>query len=576
MAIMIPDAVSSETVSNAEKRLFLRFRKELSDSVIVLHSLGLAHHRSKIWGECDFVVISEQGLFVIEVKGGRITCEKGVWEFIKGDGTRNVKYEGPFTQAKTAYFAVIEEIEKHEDLKGILSGFGVIMPNQEFDQTGSEINLDVLMDAKTYARNLGEFIRDLGQYWSRISEEKYGKKPRYPDKGELEKIRQILRPDIRSAMSLLGILGNAEREQIELTDEQCRILARIDNNDRTLVLGSAGTGKTILAVDKMLRLAKSGKRVLYLCYNRLLGEYVSTAIAAKDDSGRAIARSIHAWFAEIIRKAGYSVSEPDAEGADTEEFFRTHADKYLDAMVSLEVRPFDVIVIDEVQDLLSRSYFDAIDMSLNKGLSSGCWHLFYDPLQDIFGIDGRNLLKELLGYGAAQFELTINCRNTSKVAVCTSMISGVDLTMAGAVDGGFNDVVYYDSEASLTEKIDNKIEKLVSDGYSVSDMIILSGRTRANSVLGKAEKVAGYSIVSIDSSDKKKKQITYCTIKRYKGMEKSIVLAVDIEDLLNDSKKLLHYCGLSRARFGLIVFLHEREKAHFSSLARIFGQRQML
>lgn len=576
MATMIPDIVGNETVSSAERRLFQRFRKELPESDIVLHSLGLAHHQNKKWGECDFVVLSQYGLFVVEVKGGRVVCEKGLWTFIKSDGTRNTKKEGPFVQAKTAYYSVMAELEKVGDLHRIVSGFGVIMPSQEFSQEGPEIILDVLMDAKSYGDNLEEYVSSLGRYWSRISEERHGVKPRIPTDEELERIRQILRPDIKLAALPLGMIDGVEREQISLTEEQSRILMRLDCNERTFVRGSAGTGKTMLAIDKLLRLSQSGRRVIYLCYNKLLGDFVSAAIEGKVDPSKVRAQSIHSWFAEVIRKAGDNIAEADGENPADADYFRLHADRYIDAMVQIGITPFDVIIIDEVQDLLSDAYIDAIELTLSKNLSAGSWHLFYDSQQDIFGVEGQKVLERLLGYGAAQFELTINCRNTKKVAVCTSMVSGINVTLNGAVDDGFNEVVYYDSPSSIVEKIGKKVDRLVAAGHSVSDMIVLSGKKRENSVFAAADKIGDYPLVNIESGDKKKKQLTYCTIKRFKGLEKRIVLAVDIEDLLSDSKKLLHYCGLSRARFGLVVYLHEQEKENFNKLAQIYGQRQFM
>ena len=106
MAIMIPDTIKPETRSRGERWLFNRFRRELSDSCYVLHSLGLTTHRKKIWGECDFVILSPHGIFIIEVKSGGIACEKGQWIFIDRYGNKNKKKEGPFGQAVGAMYAV--------------------------------------------------------------------------------------------------------------------------------------------------------------------------------------------------------------------------------------------------------------------------------------------------------------------------------------------------------------------------------------------------------------------------------------------------------------------------------------
>ncbi len=72
MARMLPPEVAEDNPSNAEKRIFQKFKDGLSGEWTVLHSLGLAHHNRKRWAEADFVLVGPRGVFVGEVKGGRI------------------------------------------------------------------------------------------------------------------------------------------------------------------------------------------------------------------------------------------------------------------------------------------------------------------------------------------------------------------------------------------------------------------------------------------------------------------------------------------------------------------------
>ena len=83
MAIMIPSVISPEVKSNAERKIFEWFKNAPgTDKWIVLHSLGIATHNKVIYGETDFLVLAPQlGLFALEVKGGRVRRENGVWYF---------------------------------------------------------------------------------------------------------------------------------------------------------------------------------------------------------------------------------------------------------------------------------------------------------------------------------------------------------------------------------------------------------------------------------------------------------------------------------------------------------------
>ena len=72
---MIPGA-AYDTHSQAEKRIFDRLRTALDESYTAYHSLKPARHSHKRFPEIDFVICSTEGLYVIEVKGGRAGSER--------------------------------------------------------------------------------------------------------------------------------------------------------------------------------------------------------------------------------------------------------------------------------------------------------------------------------------------------------------------------------------------------------------------------------------------------------------------------------------------------------------------
>ena len=72
MARMLPAQCLRGTSSEAERRIFDHIRSETPDSWVALHSLGLTRHRRKPWAEADFVVVTPNGIFVLEVKGGAV------------------------------------------------------------------------------------------------------------------------------------------------------------------------------------------------------------------------------------------------------------------------------------------------------------------------------------------------------------------------------------------------------------------------------------------------------------------------------------------------------------------------
>ena len=91
MAIMIPSVISPEVKSSAERKIFEWFQNAPgTDKWIVLHSLGITTHNKVIYGETDFLVLAPQlGIFALEVKGGRVKRENGIWYFTNRYGSES-------------------------------------------------------------------------------------------------------------------------------------------------------------------------------------------------------------------------------------------------------------------------------------------------------------------------------------------------------------------------------------------------------------------------------------------------------------------------------------------------------
>ena len=574
MAIMIPGE-PGPTGSAAERRLFTRLRRELPDECFVLHSLGLANHPTKLWGEGDFVVLSRLGVFVIEVKGGGVSCDKGEWIFRRHDGTESRKREGPFAQAQGAMSAVRDRIHETPHLRGFLYGYGVIMPDETFVQTGPEIELRILWDKRQYHEPLDNFIRQLARYASEeLAERKDGKTYRQPQKPDLEEMRQLLRPDFRTALTLNSSLCQLETEQVRLTEEQMHVLRRMEANPRTLIRGAAGTGKTILALDVAAREARRG-RALYLCFNRLLGQHVGEHVKLRCAGLPLEAESIHMWFRRLIEDAQL-VERLERIPSTDPQFYSSHFPSVAaDAILELEREPYSCIVIDEGQDLLRSGYLDVLDLVLEGGLNNGKWSVFYDPSQEIYsGLDPAEVSR-LLGFGCAQYRLTVNCRNTQGIAVQTSIVSGIDSAIEGAIEGGLAENEFVASTQHAVSRLEHWVRRLRAEGLGRNDMIILGTRTLANSSLGATSRVDGLRIRDISRSDEKvRDSLDYCTMHAFKGLERKAVLAWDVDSIDMDEHRLLHYCGLSRARSCLVTFVAESQRESYTRFAQEFGQRQ--
>ena len=120
---------------------------------------------------------------------------------------------------------------------------------------------------------------------------------------------------------------------------------------------------------------------------------------------------------------------------------------------------FDVLVVDEVQDLLSGQALEIFGTLLKGGIAGGNWYLFGDfTRQCIFGGLSREIhlktLKDACPY-FTQTQLQTNCRNTRRIGEETALLSGFSALpyKLGQIDGLPVDYRYWKDLDDQTEKL---------------------------------------------------------------------------------------------------------------------------
>ena len=574
MARMVPPTVSDNTQSNAEVRLFGKIREELSDDWTVLHSLGLAGHARKPWAEIDFVLIGPPGVFCLEVKGGRVARREGVWEFTNRHGGTSRKREGPFEQVGSGSAALRAHLlQSVRRISQALVGWGVAMPDIRFDASGPDIELGVMYDERDVRAPFGEYMSRLESYWrDRFESMRQGElRPLAPD--DRSEVLDALRGDFDARPTLRAQVGAVNEELIRLTREQYRYLDAFVDNRRVLVRGGAGTGKTLLAVEEAKRQATAGKHVLLCCFNRMLATHLQKVLA---DFPSVTTRTIHSYMAELVDSADVESQLPPAEPSDLfTTFYPTLA---LEALGTLErAGEFDVLIVDEGQDLILESYLEVMDAALAGGLAGGEWRLFYDPRQNLYeGTDPMGL-RRLIDTSAAQFRLTVNCRNTQAIATHTALLSGREQDETLGHEGPAVELHWYADERELRRTLSRLLNKVLSQGVAASDIVILAPRRLANGPLsvGLSDVPPLVELRERRDAGTRSGELAFSTIAGFKGLEADVVAVVGI-DSLDDEARVALYVGTSRARAALSVFLDERLKDDYEQLAKEFGERLSL
>jgi hypothetical protein len=524
---MVPSTVSEATRSEAERLVFSWLKDtNLGESYSALHSLNISEHEYKLVGELDFVILSQRGILVLEVKGGGVTRKDGIWLFTDRFGRQHKKMEGPFEQASSGMFALRARIEELVYPNDWLFGFGVIFPDSVFDVPTVEWSPHIVHDAKRNSANLNSYVTALYDYWERKRHRVQNLSPK-----SIKQVLSVLRPDFDRVPSLAVRASRLAANLERLTEEQYAQLDCIEANPRILCSGGAGAGKTFLAAEIASRHSASGEKVLFVCESPVLAGFLRSR----------------------FETSGITVSD-------------------LEAVKSLTSRgTYDVLIVDEGQDLLNMDSLDRLDTQLAGGLPGGVWRVFYDANNQsgLLGNYEPEALEYLRSLGPVSAKLSRNCRNTKPIVIQTQLVTGADLGIPMGGEGPAVTIVSHKSTAEELNQLALQIDKLTADGVPGADITILSPVQFSDSCASKISSKRVDVVSQRSIADWSNRRMTFSTIADFKGLENNFVLVVDIDRLKESSvERNMLYVAMSRARIQLWLTVSKDSNARLTSLMK--------
>lgn len=575
MAKLLPPYIEKNCKSTGEKILFEIFKNSpFTKDWIVLHSLNLSQHTVRLYGEIDFLIlVPGGGIYVMEVKGGDVKCIDGVWHYTNKYNVTNTSIIGPFNQARDAMFSLRTAIEKefgggHKFTK-VLFGFLCAFPHISFDKHSVEYEPWQILDKDLIQNGTENFFKNLvhlftqkyrGQRW-------FSEKDSLPDANDLNLLCDFLRGDFERVRTVKERLIEFDKEVKKYTEEQYRILDSIQVNDRSITQGSAGTGKTMIALESAVRSAADGKTVFLTCYNRLIGEWMQKQVEEWKD--KITVSSLHSFLFE--QSKGF---DHDRTQNSKQDFYSKYLPTLLKDIYQKGIsKKFDKLIIDEGQDLIREEYLSLFDSMVTGGLENGNWEIYGDfERQAIYAQLTRTEMLDLLKDAGqhSNFLLKINCRNTKQVGEETSLISGFEKPpfLLEHLEGIPVEYIFYYDEAHHKTLLSQQLQKFSSNKVPLNELVILSPRKFENSYF---DSVPLFSIREIKNNNEISPSqgfFGFATVHSYKGMESNYILITDIEDLSSEIAKSLLYVGMSRARYGLILFISESMKSEYREILK--------
>lgn len=499
--------------SYAEMRVFDQLRGTFNrgdkNTWFAMHSLRLPKHEYKRFGEIDFVVCGPDGIFVLEVKGGDVTCRDGVWETGNRFGTERLR-ESPFAQAEGALHGLRKKLPAALG-NAFRIGYGVITPDVDRLPSSAEWDKAVLANGRDF-RQFEQWLTRFIRHWRE-------KDPKRPDAtaAQLAELRQFLRPDIEAVMTLNASAQVVETRIARLTDDQLRLIDVVEANERVVCSGGAGTGKTLLALELARRWGEAGLQTVLACHSPWLRSFLQRKVVP--GLTVTLADSIHV----TARRAG--------------------------------IDKFDALIVDEGQDILNMDALSRLDEYLQGGLASGRWCFFHDS-NNQSGLCGSyvpDAYDYLESHSPVKIPLRTNCRNTLPILKRLQSDLAADMGNSGVGDGPAIREASVEHGGSAQQALAMELRELVEvEGFSTGDIVVLSPLPFSKSIASRAVDEIGTRIGILDESspgNDARRGIGFAQIADFKGLESEVILLVDLPRPSHESEqRSFYYVGMSRAR----------------------------
>ena len=572
---MLPPRMFNGTQSRAERALFSKFAMpDCLKNAICLHSVGLPEHE-RYSGEIDFLIISSNGILVLEVKGGLLTCRDGIWGYEGKSGTPTTSPKNPYVQvseASSAFYKKLRDLLGGDLMDRVAVGHGVIFPEVDrFDYVSVEtpdarsITID---GARIRNRGLDGALQDLYRHWNR----KYTGKTLLNDK-EITQLKNAVRGDYEVAESL-AVRGDSIIQKLDaFTEEQYARLDILAFLNRAIVTGGAGTGKTFIATEMARRFAGDGKTVLFITYNASLASYLAQKL--KNTSGVTV-QSFNTHLESRVqgwrRLPGYS-ADLDA----TDPWYRT---TLLNAAKASAVpAQSDILVIDEGQDFLTMDCLGVLSQALRGGLESGTWRFFHDATRQASPFASSDpealpYLESLVDNPQTLTSLTLtkNCRNSENIVnfvrrTCETNIGAPLKTDQEAL--AIKRETCHSTDDFVNELV-KRLNNLQQGGISLENVTILSPKRFSDSSAARLPEIWKRRVTPCSPGAKWEEPLpplTFVSIDDMRGLENQYIILTDLESVdATPLDRSRFYVATTRARVGLTILQSPEAKARIADL----------
>lgn len=506
-----------------------RLRSDLPDGYEIFHEVNWhsIHDGIDRHGEIDIVVLSPDGnVLLMEVKAGQVLLREGGIFKLYGQQEKDVA-----RQCRVQYAGMVARLKQaglHPYLTNCLvlpdyqvpMGQVVSIPREriivadEYDQLASRIQALLVTGSGT---------------------------------ADVEDVRRFLCNEFQISPTITILRDQLHGATQRLSDGLAVWVPRISHPSGLVrIQATAGSGKTQLALRLLEDAAAAKESALYVCYNRPLADTIARIATA-----RSIVACFHELAVEYYRRHH---GEPDFSNP---EIYKVAVDAYHQDSENFSPK-YDLLIIDEGQDFDPQ--WVASLLPLLK--PSGRLYLMEDESQRLYDREAFDLPDAVM----------LNCNDNyrSPRAVC-QVINALGLVVPAILSkspyqGELPEFLQYDSEATLIEQTEQAVFSLLEQGFTLSDIVILTGHGRSKSSLLNVERIGRFMTRRFTGAYTRNGDPVWSdgelmveSIYRFKGQSAPAIILSELdftELTVQESRKL--FVGMTRAQLNLQIVLSQQ------------------